>query len=133
RVKRNLSIVMIDIDFFKKINDKYGHIKADELLKRLANIIKKATRKADVAARFGGEEFVIFLPEIDIDKAERFASRIKKDVDNDKIIKKHKLTISIGVTQFRNSTDTKKKLMQRVDSALFKAKRTGRNKLIVIK
>jgi diguanylate cyclase (GGDEF)-like protein len=69
RGKQKLTLIVLDIDFFKKINDTYGHIKADELLSRLANILKKTVRKGDILARFGGEEFVILLPETSLNKS----------------------------------------------------------------
>jgi len=76
RGKEKLSLMITDIDFFKKINDKYGHIKADELLKRLADVMTKLVRKSDIVARFGGEEFMILLPETNLEKANLFAESL---------------------------------------------------------
>ena len=127
-----LSLIMIDIDFFKKINDTYGHIKADELLERLGRILKKQVRKSDIPARFGGEEFFILLPETSLEKAKKFASRLKKAINSDRILKKHNLTVSGGITQYKKG-DTKKKLKKRVNVALYQAKRGGRNQFIILK
>ena len=127
-----LSLIMIDIDFFKKINDTYGHIKADEFLKRLGKILKKQIRKSDIAARFGGEEFFILLPETSLEKAKKFASRLKKAINSDRILKKHNLTISGGITQYKKG-DTKNKLKKRVDTALYQAKENGRNRFVSLK
>ena len=132
RGKQKLSLIIIDIDFFKKINDTYGHIKADELLKKLADIVKKQIRKSDIAARFGGEEFMILLPETTLEKADFFASRLKRAVHADAVLKKYKMTVSGGITQYKEK-DNKKKLKERVDKALYKAKETGRDKFVVIK
>jgi diguanylate cyclase (GGDEF)-like protein len=132
RKEQKLSLMMIDIDFFKKINDTYGHMKADELLAHLANLLKDKIRKSDIAARFGGEEFFVLLPETNSAKAKKLAERLKKAIHLDKTFKKYKLTVSGGITQFREKGDTKKRLKERVDKALYKAKESGRDKFIVI-
>jgi len=133
RGQQKLSLFMIDIDFFKKINDTYGHIKADELLERLAEILKKQVRKSDIAARFGGEEFIILLPETNLKKAKKFTARLRRAINSDKIFKKYKLTVSGGITQFREKGDSKKKLKERVDKALFQAKKEGRDRFVVVR
>ena len=129
---QKLSLIMIDIDFFKKINDKYGHIKADELLKRLADIMKKQIRKSDIVARFGGEEFVILLPETSLGKAQRFSARLKRAIHFDKTLRKYHVTVSGGITQFKE-IDNKKKFKERVDKALYQAKHNGRDNFTAIK
>lgn len=126
-----LSLILIDIDFFKKINDTYGHIKADELLKTLANLLKKQIRKSDIAARFGGEEFVILLPETDLKKAIRFAARLGRAIHSSSTLKRYHLTVSGGVTQYKKS-DSKKKFKGRADKALYHAKHTGRDKFFAL-
>ncbi len=133
RGKQELSLFMVDIDFFKKINDKYGHIKADELLERLAKILQKQVRKSDVVARFGGEEFLVLLPETSLEKAKKFTTRLRRAINSDKILKKYKLTVSGGISQFREKSDSKKKLKQRVDKALYQAKKEGRDRFVVVK
>ncbi|MEK6913201.1 MAG: GGDEF domain-containing protein [Nanoarchaeota archaeon] len=132
RKQQKLSIVMTDIDFFKKINDTHGHMKADEFLKRLAEVIQKQVRGSDIAARFGGEEFVILLPETDLEKAKRFATRLKTAIHSDKILSKYHVTVSGGITQFKEK-DNKKKMKERVDKALYQAKETGRDKFVALK
>jgi diguanylate cyclase (GGDEF)-like protein len=133
RGQQKLSLIMIDIDFFKKINDTYGHMKADELLKQLADLIKKNVRKSDIVARFGGEEFTILLPETDLLKAKAFSLKLRRLIHADKVLKKHKVTVSGGVTQFRTKEDNKKKIKERVDKALYNAKSLGRDKFIAVK
>jgi len=132
RGQQKLSLFIIDIDFFKKINDVHGHIKADELLLRLAELLKKQARKSDVVARFGGEEFFILLPETNLERAKKLGTRLKKAIHSDKILKKYKITGSGGVTEFKKK-DSKNKLKKRVDKALYQAKKSGRDKFIAIK
>jgi diguanylate cyclase (GGDEF)-like protein len=132
RGKQKLSLILLDIDYFKKVNDDYGHMKADELLVRLVYVLKKQVRKSDVVARFGGEEFIILLPETSLIKAEKLSSRLKREVHSDKTLKKHNMTISGGITQFKKG-DTKKRLKQRADKALYLAKKQGRDRFISIK
>ena len=133
RGRQDLSLIITDIDFFKKINDTYGHMKADELLARLAKVIMKQVRKYDIAARFGGEEFMILMPETNIIMAEKFAKRLRLAIKRDPFLKKYKLKVSGGITQFRGKSDTKKKFLIRVDNGLYAAKETGRDKFVVKK
>ena len=117
RGQQKLSLVITDIDFFKKINDTYGHIKADEFLARLAKVILEQVRKSDIAARFGGEEFVILLPETNLAKAKKFCERLRKKIHTDKILCKHKVTVSGGIAEFKKH-DSKKSFKSRADKAL---------------
>ena len=133
REKQKLSLIMVDIDFFKKVNDTYGHIKADELLARLALVMKKQARKYDIVARFGGEEFVILLPGTAIDKAKKFSSRLKKAIHSDKILKKNGITVSGGISQFREKRDSKINFKKRADKALYSAKNKGRDRFEILK
>lgn len=135
KVKRGyekLSLIIIDIDFFKKINDKYGHIKADDILVRLARIFEKTLRKSDIISRFGGEEFFMLLPGTNLEKAKRLISRLKTNIKKDSLLKRYKVTVSGGLTEFK-SKDTKKIFMKRADKALYQAKNSGRDKFVVIK
>ncbi|HTY43932.1 MAG TPA: GGDEF domain-containing protein [Patescibacteria group bacterium] len=132
RKQQKLSMIMTDVDFFKKINDRYGHMKADEFLKRLADVIKKQIRKSDIAARFGGEEFVILLPETNLEKAKRFAARLKTAIHSDALLKRYHVTVSGGISQYKD-TEKRKRFKERVDKALYQAKETGRDKFIALK
>jgi len=125
-----LSLFVIDIDFFKKINDKHGHIKADEFLVRVSKIIEKTMRKSDVVSRFGGEEFFILLPETGLEKAKKITSRLRTNLKKDMLLKKYNVTVSGGLTEFHDK-DNKKKFMSRADKALYKAKNTGRDKFVI--
>ena len=131
RKQQNLSLFIIDIDYFKKINDKYGHLKADELLIRLAEVLTKQFRKSDIISRFGGEEFFVLLSETDLKKAKKITSRLRTAIKSDKMLKKHNVTVSGGLTEFRKK-DTKKKFKERADKALYQAKRQGRDKFISV-
>jgi diguanylate cyclase (GGDEF)-like protein len=129
RGQQRLSMMMIDIDFFKKVNDKYGHMKADELLEQLAKVIKRQIRKSDIAARFGGEEFIILLPETPLNKAKKLAARLREAIAKDRFLKKHGIKVSGGITEYRKM-DNKKRMKVRVDKALYEAKETGRDKFV---
>jgi len=124
----NLSLVIFDIDNFKQINTKFGHIKADEFLVKIAKIIEKHTRKSDIVARFGGEEFIILLPDTRASKAKKVAERIRKMVE--KNLKKQQITISAGLTEYKKR-DSKTSFKKRADKALYKAKET-KNKIIIL-
>lgn len=133
-----LSLMMIDIDHFKEINDTYGHKEGDMVLKKIAQIISKNVRLTDVCARFGGEEFVVVLPGICEDRTEKFsiAERLRKAVEAADFIilqeKQIKLTISIGVAVRRFPGDKNlsvDELIEKADKLLYQAKREGRNRV----
>jgi diguanylate cyclase (GGDEF)-like protein len=130
RGQEKLSLIMIDIDFFKKVNDKYGHMKADEFLKRLADLLKKQVRVSDIAARFGGEEFMILLPETSLEEAKKFATRLRKAIHSDSMLKKYGITVSGGITEYK-PRDNEKRFKERVDKALYEAKESGRDKFMI--
>ncbi len=132
RGQQKLSLFMIDIDFFKKINDTYGHIKADDLLAQLAKVLMKQVRKSDIAARFGGEEFFVLLPETSLAKAEKFTVRLRRAIKSDPMLKKYGVNVSGGITQYKKG-DSKKRLKERVDKGLYKAKEGGRDKFVSMK
>nr|WP_253692776.1 MULTISPECIES: diguanylate cyclase DgcA [unclassified Treponema] len=130
--KEPVSILMIDIDFFKKINDTYGHAAGDSVLEETARIIKSCTRCADTAARYGGEEFVVMLNNTPANDALTIAERIRKSVE-DKVVlydgKQVKVTISIGVSSYNFDLEPAKSLVDRADKALYESKQNGRNRV----
>ncbi len=135
RYDRHLSLLMIDIDFFKNVNDLFGHIVGDQVLEEVSEIITAAVRKTDVIARFGGEEFAIILPETTVGHATMLAERIRKKIeehDYSQFIKKEKITVSIGISNYhtpgRRSDMT---LVHSADQALYAAKKEGRNKVAI--
>ena len=133
RYGRELSLLMLDIDFFKKVNDTYGHQAGDEALKAIADIISSTVRLTDYSARYGGEEFLVILPETGREKAVEVAERIRLYIEEKEINvledKTIHLTVSIGVSTSSNC-NSEEKLLKDVDSALYKAKEGGRNKVV---
>jgi len=130
RYKENSILIMLDIDHFKHVNDTYGHDIGDVVLKFLSQTILHSIRKVDTFGRWGGEEFILILAHLDMPQALIKAESIRKKIENSLIDGKYKITISLGVTKFKNE-DTMIELLKRVDNALYEAKETGRNKIVV--
>lgn len=135
RKEENLSLLYIDIDFFKRINDAHGHNTGDVVLKKLADILVDTVRVFDVVSRNGGEEFSILLLDCSADHAMRIAERLRKKVEaydfiiSDSLILK--TTISVGISSYPFTTENIKTLLKDADEALYEAKRTGRNKIVL--
>jgi len=131
RDNSDLSLMLVDIDFFKKVNDTYGHLVGDTVLIKVANILKTKTRDIDMVVRYGGEEFVIILPNTNKQNAINLANKLNIEVS--KIIFEEldntNITISIGVSKYIKE-DTMQSLIKRADDALYEAKDTGRDKVI---
>jgi len=129
--KDPFSIMMLDIDYFKKINDTYGHLAGDFVLKEFVKIIKNKIRSSDILGRFGGEEFILILPNTKVSGALKLAMRIKDEVENyvfEYAQENIKVTTSIGITSV-SLNDSVESLLERVDEALYDAKRKGRNRI----
>lgn len=126
--KSPLSVMAIDIDFFKKVNDTYGHSIGDEVLKELSNLIKCQSRKTDILCRTGGEEFIVFLAEMSIESAFAKAERLRKNVEQYGFAHIDKLTISIGISHWTGTDQSLNKSIRKADDALYRAKRNGRNR-----
>jgi diguanylate cyclase (GGDEF)-like protein/PAS domain S-box-containing protein len=124
-----LSVIMIDIDHFKAINDTYGHPVGDSVLQKVAQIMTDSTRQSDYCGRYGGEEFLIMCPDTDEKGAITLAEHIRKMVEAYPFDVVNHLTISIGVTTL-NTNDTMMTLIQHSDEALYKAKNQGRNRVV---
>ncbi len=127
-----VSIVMCDIDHFKKVNDTHGHDVGDEVIREFARRIKKNIRNIDLACRYGGEEFVIVMPDTDMALARVVAERIRNEVALHPFIveqgaKQLPITVSLGVSCLETEADTGDILVKRADTALYEAKRAGRN------
>lgn len=128
-----LSLLLIDIDFFKKVNDDYGHQVGDTVLQKICERINKEARQVDYVCRYGGEEIAIVLPETDLQAAQKYATRINKaisalafDIDNDRSIS---ITVSIGVSSYPQQADTDTFLISAADAALYDAKQKGRDQV----
>lgn len=126
RTKREFSLIMTDIDFFKKVNDNYGHQIGDEVLVKFASQIKSNIRKTDILGRFGGEEFIIILPDTNKDGALQLAQKLRKIIENYKFSENFQITASFGVSSYQEN-DTETTITKRADDALYKAKENGRN------
>ncbi len=128
-----LGVLMCDIDFFKKVNDTYGHDVGDEVLKGVAKLLKENVRKADIVARFGGEEFIILLVDIRKGEAIKVAEKLCKIVEDTKFETKAGIlrkTISIGVAEFPVDSEGIWQVIKFADVALYKAKQEGRNRAV---
>ena len=123
----NLSIIILDLDDFKKINDEYGHLEGDEVLKQVSRLLEDNIRKYDVAGRYGGEEFLVMLPGSDESRAYEVAERIRKSIEANKFKIDTKITVSIGVSQYKRG-ESIKKFIGRADENMYRAKKAGKNK-----
>lgn len=135
RYQRDLSLLMMDIDHFKVVNDTYGHTRGDIILKMVSDIIRITVRDVDISARYGGEEFVVILPETaqkdTIQIAERIRRRVEDiDFSNIEGLETLRITISIGVASFPENASTEKSLIEAADKACYFAKKTGRNRVV---
>ena len=133
RNKTTFSIMILDIDFFKKVNDVYGHLVGDDILKYLVKSVGAEIRESDVFARFGGEEFIIMLPDTDEEGALSLANKIRENIENNPYEDEKlsiPITVSIGVSEVREEK-LLRALIQRADEALYSAKENGRNKVEV--
>ncbi|MEP7301889.1 MAG: GGDEF domain-containing protein [Caldimonas sp.] len=129
----NLSIGLLDIDNFKRLNDELGHSAGDEALKTLASVVSKTLRPADRVARYGGEEFVVLLPETSVDDGEQILTRLQRSLTGGLFMHKEKqifVTFSAGVTGYRPEERIEDSL-ERADQALYEAKRTGKNRTCI--
>ncbi|MEZ5305947.1 MAG: GGDEF domain-containing protein [Pyrinomonadaceae bacterium] len=136
---KNLSfcVLMMDIDFFKTVNDNYGHLTGSKTIEEIGQCITKTLRTGDAASRFGGEEFAAFLLEAELPQALIAAERIRESVEEQefsiirhgKISGTHHVTMSIGISQFPQDSEDPIELVEMADSALYRAKRLGRNRV----
>ncbi len=130
-----LALLMIDIDFFKKVNDTHGHGVGDEVLRGVAERIKRNFREFDLPARIGGEEFVVVMPDSRLDVATSVAERLRSKIAETPFVVSRDagtvaVTVSIGVALTRASGDSAEDLMNRVDEAMYEAKGSGRNRVV---
>ncbi len=131
RHKEPCALMIIDIDYFKKFNDNYGHKAGDKVLTSVAATIRDAVRDSDSVFRYGGEEFVILLKKIEYDQAKRLAEKVRYEVERDYFVDKEiemKVTVSLGVSCLKEG-DTEQLVFDRADKALYKSKENGRNRV----
>lgn len=131
---RPLSLCILDVDLFKPINDRHGHIRGDEVLRQVAAVLRRHARSDDVAARIGGEEFALLLPECTAADAAMLADRLREAVASTKFApggEAQRITVSIGVAALAPHRDSRQALMAAADAALYRAKSEGRNRVCV--
>lgn len=132
RTETKLSLIMLDLDFFKIINDTYGHLIGDYILVEFSKIVTSNLRDIDLVGRFGGEEFLILLTDCTVEDAVNVSNKLRCVIESAAFSKDgvdHKITVSIGVAEYRHNEKTDE-FIKRVDEALYKAKNSGRNKVV---
>jgi diguanylate cyclase (GGDEF)-like protein len=136
RYDLSLSLIMVDIDWFKKLNDSYGHEVGNFVLRKLSGIIQRCIRDVDVFARYGGEEFVVILPQTQRSEAVVIAERIRQQVEAEvfeaRQYGKLKVTVSVGVSSYPENGKSQEELVSVADQALYQAKGEGKNAVCVI-
>lgn len=128
-----LALIMLDIDHFKQVNDTWGHEAGDAALRAVGALLEAAVREVDIAARFGGEEFVVLLPETTMDGAKEFAERLRRRVEDEVVTWKDQvipLSVSLGVSAVPECVTDPAELLQSADAALYQAKIAGRNRVV---
>ncbi len=137
RHKAVVSVMLLDIDFFKKFNDTYGHLAGDDMLVHIADMIRESVRMEDIAARFGGEEFIVLLIQCDEDNAYTAAERLRQNIERTPLKNKSgdmNATVSIGVTTIREFREGKEaENIKNADTALYQSKKNGRNKTTIFR
>lgn len=131
RYQTPFSVVLSDVDKFKNVNDNYGHPVGDIVLKAVAKNLQDRVREVDVVARYGGEEFILMLPQTEKEQAMLLANRLRETIQNYSVDGVPPVTISLGVSSFPEDGNDMQLLVQKADSALYHAKETGRNKVVV--
>ncbi|WP_373034497.1 GGDEF domain-containing protein [Sulfurimonas sp.] len=129
RSHRKLSLLMIDIDDFKKVNDTYGHQKGDEVLKTIGKFLNNNIREMDMAARYGGEEIVILMPNTTVNQAFKIADKMRENISK-LTFDDFSVKVSIGVGQTDDNVNSAMKLIETADKALYKAKNSGKNRVV---
>lgn len=129
RTGNPFSIILLDVDHFKSINDQYGHLKGDYVLKEIASILKENLRESDVVCRWGGEEFIVLCLNTDLEKANIVSEKLRRAIETQKFKGVYRITVSVGVTQWLED-DKRDTVLKRVDNSLYLAKLTGRNKVV---
>lgn len=129
RFKQGFCVILVDIDFFKSINDNFGHDAGDDVLKEFAKLLSSSVREVDKVFRWGGEEFIILMPHTDIENGSALAERLRIKIENHNFHSNNPLTASFGVTEYQGDL-TKHLFIEQADKALYKAKQRGRNQVV---
>ena len=131
RYNTDLSLILLDMDYFKLVNDNYGHLVGDAVLIQAANILQENIRESDIVGRWGGEEFIIICPQSDESSVKLLSDKLRKLIENFEFNVVEKKTASFGVTQFKKD-DTLESFINRADKALYIAKESGRNRVEIL-
>jgi len=135
RYKHPLSVCMLDIDYFKHINDTYGHNIGDEVLKEISKLITTTIRDIDYCGRYGGEEFLIILPETSVSKTQKLAERIRNIIHKKVFLSDNKkqftISVSIGISELNIKNKSLKEIIKAADMAMYSAKKSGRNRVVI--
>jgi len=136
RHRQPFSLIILDIDNFKNLNDSYGHLYGDEILKTTTSVIRRCVRIIDIAARYGGEEFAIILPTTDKNDAGIIAERIRSEIEATVCLVKDtgttlNITVSLGIASFPEDASAAEELINNADRALYRAKSQGKNKVVI--
>ncbi|HSN39905.1 MAG TPA: GGDEF domain-containing protein, partial [Burkholderiales bacterium] len=134
RYKRPFSILLIDSDSLKAVNDTYGHEAGNQLLKNTVQCIQNQLRESDIVARYGGDEFIVLLPETPCSHAASVATRIRQSIENTPVVarnRKVRITASIGVACYPDHGDNLKAIMEKTDQAMYLSKAGGRNRVTI--
>ena len=134
RGRSNISLMLIDLDDFKKMNDTYGHAAGDLVLVHIAEILSTSVRNSDLVARWGGEEFVVCLPETDLENAQQLAGRLRQEIETTRFrygSDEIRVTASFGICQFEEA-DTEKSVFEKADRCLYAAKAQGKNCVVTV-
>jgi two-component system cell cycle response regulator len=126
-------VLVFDIDHFKEVNDTYGHDAGDDVLREFAERLRRGVRNIDLVSRYGGEEFLLVMPETDAEFAGAVAERLRSDVEKVAFQTRSgtfPVTVSIGIAEWQGASDTAEALIKRADTALYSAKRSGRNRVV---
>lgn len=133
RMKVHLSVLMLDVDYFKRVNDTHGHTVGDSTLRMIADLCSGRLRAVDLIGRFGGDEFIFVLPETDLDGADIVANEIRETIANTPV-NPHgnniRVTVCLGIASLSDTTRDLERLLVIADEALYEAKETGRNRVI---
>jgi len=130
RYARPFSVILLDVDEFKVINDDFGHLEGDKMLRELSKLVSSMLRKTDYTGRWGGEEFLLLLPETETVEAQVLAERIREKIEETHFLEKYYITASFGVAAYR-SGQTLETLLECTDKALYQAKNNGRNQVVM--